>query len=137
MSEFLIYCDGGIKGGNPGGRGYGSFCQMLDSIHPNVRRVVHGTKWNDYPMTSILAEILTATDALLYFAKHNPESLPCAVEMRCDCRWVVKHLMRKRGWSQKPHLVLAHHEFTAAAKPFASVRMRWHRRTNSVDVLGH
>lgn len=131
-----LFADGGIKGGNPGGFGYGSFVvPRNDGVYPQRERLRFGHEYRGFPMTNIIAECLACIAAVHWIAERTPR--PARVVVMCDCRWVVSHFASKHGRSHRDHLTMLHKEWKTACAPIEYVAIQWHSRVNSVAMLGH
>lgn len=136
MESVTVFADGGIRGQNPGGFGYGSFVvPRHDGVYAQRERLRFGHEWEGFRMTSIAAECLACIHAVEWLARRLPQST--RVVVMCDCRWVVGHLSSNSGKSKKDHLRRLHTRWSSAKAYFASVSVNWHSRINSVAHLGH
>lgn len=137
MSESVkIIADGGIRGKNPGGFGYGSFViPRTDGVYAQRERLIYGHDWEGFAMTNIVAECLTCIRAVQWLKERSPR--PRRVTVMNDCRWVGGHLMSHKGKSKKDHLRRLHREWKEAIAGFEQVVIVWHSRVYSVEALGH
>lgn len=133
LLQLNVIADGGILERNPGGFGYGSFA--IEGTILEQRQYGHENA--GHTMTNIVSEILTCIEALNWIAAHVTDATRYAVTIMNDCQWVVKHLAARHGHSHKRHLCALHHNWLIATAPFASVKIRWHRREHSVAAVGH
>jgi ribonuclease HI len=128
-----IIFDGGSLN-NPG-HGYGSYELTIGSEPPRIERLDFGS-----PVTNNEAEYL----ALLHALEDALASLPKAginprqvkLEVRGDSQLVLKQLGGQ--WKVKmPHLQPLKDRGRALLDQFGKSELIWHRRSESVRVLGH
>jgi ribonuclease HI len=129
-ASWEIVFDGGSKG-NPG-RGYGSFRLRPTGgeWEPPVELNFEGRRTNNE------AEYLSLTGALRALAERVADPSAVAVTVRGDSKLVLEQLAgnwKVRTASLRPYWA----EAKAELERFGRVRMAWHGRKNSVDLLGH
>lgn len=109
---------------------YGSFAVMEWPEKPIERREFEGYSTNNE------AEMLTAIQALRFLNLVTPDPKSISVTLKGDSQLVVNCLSGK--WKiRQPRLQAIAHQFREIADCFHSVAFEWHRRNNSVAVLGH
>lgn len=109
---------------------YGSFAVVEWPEKPIERREFEGYSTNNE------AEMLTAIQALRFLHLSTPNSREVAVKLKGDSMLAVNCLSGR--WKIKqPRLKAIAHQFREIADLFHSVSFEWHRRNNSVAVLGH
>ena len=130
MSDFSVVFDGGSRG-NPG-RGYGSYrLRFRDAPWLDVVRLEFGDR-----VTNNEAEYRSLIAGLKAIAEVCDEPTSTSVTVLGDSQLVLNHL---RGtWKVRAtNLRPLFDEARALAAGFASVRYVWHRRDESVRLLGH
>ncbi len=132
--DYIITFDGGSKG-NPG-RGYGSY-QIVRARDgkERIQRLEYGDR-----VTNNEAEYLSLIRALetlvkgIRLAGNEPGQF--ALEVRGDSRLVIEQVAGR--WKVKePRLQPFQRRAQELLREFGSVKLTWHRRERSVDVLGH
>ncbi len=134
MADYTITFDGGSRG-NPG-QGYGSYQIVRASDGKSrIRRL-------DFPgrRTNNEAEYMTLIAALEELAAgirkkgHDPRTY--SVEVRGDSQLVIRQLEGK--WQvREAHLRPLRDRAHDLLKQFGQVHLHWHRRAQSVAILGH
>lgn len=133
QSTVKITFDGGSLG-NPG-KGYGSYLIEGMSDHPAVVRLEFSR--NGEVVTNNQAEYRTLISALRFLVEH-PTLDPAAtdVEICGDSKLVIEQIAGR--WKVKhPDLRPLHADAAELINRFHSVALNWHRRDNSVELLGH
>jgi ribonuclease HI len=129
LAPYSIVFDGGSLG-NPG-RGYGSFrIRQADAGWAEPVRLEYGDRVtnNEAEYRSLMAAIAHVSRA------SDPKAV--ALEVFGDSLLVIRHL--KGEWRVKaPNLVPLYLETRQALSGFGRVRLHWHRREESVRLLGH
>lgn len=133
QSSVKITFDGGSLG-NPG-KGYGSYLVEGLSEKPTVVRLEFSP--NGEIVTNNQAEYRTLISALQSLTR-DPTVDPAMIDVEIcgDSKLVIEQVAGR--WKVKhPELRPLHALAADLITQFRSVTLRWHRRTVSVDVLGH
>lgn len=132
-NPYVITFDGGADP-NPG-KGYGSF----HIISPTGREVLERLDFSSLSdsMTNNQAEYRTLIAALEYLDEKLAERAPFEhVRVDGDSQLVINQT--KGAWKvRQAELRPLRDRVQALGSIFASIEYRWHRRTNSVRILGH
>jgi probable phosphoglycerate mutase len=128
-----IVFDGGSLN-NPG-HGYGSYQLTVGADPPRIERMDFGS-----PVTNNEAEysalIGALEDAVATLRKQGHAPANARVEVRGDSQLVLKQI--EGVWKVKmPHLLPLRDRARALLGEFGAVALIWHRRAESVRVLGH
>jgi ribonuclease HI len=128
-----IVFDGGSLN-NPG-HGYGSYQLAIGSEAPRIERVDFGS-----PFTNNEAEysalIYALEDAVATLRKQGNDPRQAKLEVRGDSQLVLKQI--KGEWKVKmPHLEVLRDRARSLVSQFGAASLIWHRRLESVRVLGH
>lgn len=132
-NPYVITFDGGADP-NPG-KGYGSF--HISS--PTGRELVERRDYsaNGQIMTNNQAEYRTLIEALLFLKdKLGDRSRVEHVQVDGDSQLVINQVQGK--WKvRQEELKPLRNEAATIGSSFGSIAYRWHRRSNSVRLLGH
>lgn len=132
-NPYVITFDGGADP-NPG-KGYGSF--HISS--PTGRELVERRDYsgNGHIMTNNQAEYRTLIEALLFLReKLGDRARVEHVRVDGDSQLVINQVQGK--WKvRQEELKPLRNQAAAIGSSFGSINYRWHRRTNSVRLLGH
>jgi len=132
-NPYIITFDGGADP-NPG-KGYGSF----HIISPTGKTLLERRDYssNGRKMTNNQAEYQTLVEALAFLQEKLGERAPLEhVRVDGDSQLVIKQMLgtwKVRHAELKPLRA----EAIRLASGFGSIEYRWHRRSNSVRLLGH
>jgi len=129
-ADFTVVFDGGSIG-NPG-RGYGSYrLRPRGGAWSPAVRLEFGPRLTNNEAE--YAALLAALDAVAAAAA-NPDRV--TLEVRGDSQLVINQL--SGAWKvRSANLKPLHTRARAALGRFGGVRLTWHRRSVSVDLLGH
>ena len=132
-TPYIVTFDGGADP-NPG-KGYGSF--HISS--PTGRELLERRDYSgsERPMTNNQAEYRTLIEALRFLQQKLGDRAP--VEHVCvdgDSQLVINQVQGK--WKvRQEELKPLRNEAATLGSGFGSISYRWHRRDNSVRLLGH
>ncbi|MEZ4506189.1 MAG: ribonuclease HI family protein [Thermomicrobiales bacterium] len=130
-NPYVITFDGGADP-NPG-KGYGSF--HIQS--PTGRELLERRDYPGRAMTNNQAEYRTLIEALLFLREKLGDRAPVEhVRVDGDSQLVINQVQGK--WKvRQEELKPLRNEAAALGASFGSIDYRWHRRSNSVRLLGH
>lgn len=134
MTDYTLIFDGGSRG-NPG-QGYGSYALVRNSDDSQrIRRLEF-----DGRLTNNEAEYMTLIagleDLIATIEEAGCDPAEFSVQVRGDSRLVLRQTAGE--WKvRQPHLRPLCDRSAALLKRFGATELKWHARSNSVDVLGH
>jgi ribonuclease HI len=132
-SPYIVTFDGGADP-NPG-KGYGSF----HIASPTGQEILERRDYtgSGRPMTNNQAEYRTLIEGLLFLRQKLGDRAPVEhVRVDGDSQLVINQVQGK--WKvRQVELKPLRDEAAAIGAGFASISYRWHRRHNSVRLLGH
>ena len=132
-TPYIVTFDGGADP-NPG-KGYGSF----HIASPTGLKLLERRDYSDWgrPMTNNQAEYRTLIEALLYLKQKLGDRAPVEhVRVNGDSQLVINQV--QGTWKvRQEELKPLRNEAAMLGSGFGSISYRWHRRDNSVRLLGH
>jgi ribonuclease HI len=131
--QLELVFDGGSLG-NPG-KGYGSFRLTVDGEHLSIEELDFGDNiTNNQAEYGTLIEGLKV--AIEYLQEHAVSPKAASIEILTDSKLVVEQVngrWKVKNDGLKPLCA----EARSLLGQFGNAKLSWHRRANSVKVLGH
>jgi ribonuclease HI len=128
----IVFDGGSIN--NPG-RGYGSYQIVVDDEPPRIERLEFGDRVTNNE-AEYLALIHGLEDAVRSLEARGIDSKAARVDVRGDSQLVLKQV--KGEWKVRmAHLQPLNKRARDLVQKLGSVSLTWHRRSESVRILGH